>query len=248
MSLQSNLTLSVNDQEVWAEEAAAGTTYPDFTRFFWMVPCTTSSKSSQGNILLNKSSQCWPQKTLPNQHETVAHCLTGRKYHVPTTPSLPLESHNFSLMSLCYREYYSQRLQKQIAHHYSLIYIVLEQVSDSSQRINFFISSRGLQDSHVVVAFSSFFFLLCQFPKRYYMVFENKVFWQSHYGAVFSDLHFMNREKYYCLCPGFLVSKQELLIFPLARVRFCFWLVEEAFVHLKPRNGRRYSPFPFFCT
>lgn len=93
-----------------------------------------------------------------------------------------------------------------------------------------------------------FFFLLCQFPKRYYMVFENKVFWESHYGAVFSDLHFMNREKYYCLCPGFPVSKQDLLIFLLARVRFCFWLVEEAFVHLKPRNGRCYSPFPFFCT
>lgn len=92
------------------------------------------------------------------------------------------------------------------------------------------------------------FFLLCQFPKRYYMVFENKVFWESHYGAVFSDLHFMNREKYYCLCPGFPVSKQDLLIFLLARVRFCFWLVEEAFVHLKPRNGRCYSPFPFFCT
>jgi len=78
------------------------------------------------------------------------------------------------------------------------------------------------------------------------MVFENKVFWESHCGAVFSDLHFMNREKYFFLCPGFLVSKQELVIFPLAMVRVCFWLVKEAFVILKPRNGRHHSPFPFF--
>lgn len=91
MSHQSKLMLFVTGQDAWVGEEAADTIYPAFTRigFFWMPPCTTSSKVEERSWM-SPSSVSLGRATQPALNSSSTFNWE-RKHLAPTTPCLSLE-------------------------------------------------------------------------------------------------------------------------------------------------------------